>query len=126
MDFVHIFTETWRDHPGNVNLLDFTLHSSMDDALGDKNPWSYCNYNRAYFGFPRECGPYGWVGSQWFSDEKAGGQPDIGIYVWDENPTITDPARPYPSDDDFGQKQTGLCVRADGTDQNSGVYKIES
>jgi len=125
IDFHHLFTDTWSDHPGNVNLLDFTLHSSMDDALQDKNPWSYCNYNNNEIGFPRECGPYGWVGSQWNSVKNLG-QPDVGFYVWDGNPFITDDARDYPSTDDFGQNQTGLCVTADGVDQNSGVYKVES
>jgi len=31
-----------------------------------------------------------------------------------------------PKANEFGGKQAGFCVRSDGQDQNSGVYKLES
>jgi len=125
IDYFDLFTENWKDHPYNSNLIDFTLHSSFEEALVDANPWSYCNYNADNVGFPRECGPSGWVGSQWNSVNK-GGQPDIGLYVWNANPSITDPARPLPSVGEFGDKQAGTCVGADGKPQDLGVFKISN
>jgi len=123
-DFIDLFTNNWVD-TNNINLLDFTLHYNMEDALADANPWSFCNYNENLIGFPRDCGPSNFVGGQWNSISR-GGQPDIAYYVWNKNPTVTDPARPYPSVDEFGDKQDGFCVKSGGGNQNSGVYRISS
>merc|ERR1711982_114168 len=40
----------------NVMGVDFTLHSSFEDAKAGKNPWLFCNYNEPNIGFPRDCG----------------------------------------------------------------------
>eukprot|EP00565_Helicotheca_tamesis_P004270 CAMPEP_0185741062 /NCGR_PEP_ID=MMETSP1171-20130828/38756_1 /TAXON_ID=374046 /ORGANISM="Helicotheca tamensis, Strain CCMP826" /LENGTH=680 /DNA_ID=CAMNT_0028413003 /DNA_START=1 /DNA_END=2043 /DNA_ORIENTATION=- len=121
MDFYTLFTERWLDYPENVNHLDFTLHSSLEEAFEDKNPWSFCNYHE-HVGFPRDCGPYGFVGGQWSSPN--GGQQDVAFYVWNGNPDITDPARPHPDIPNF-TKSSGFCLNANGNDQNSGVYQLE-
>ena len=46
---------------------DFNIYSSYTDALTNKNPWKYCNFNDAGVGFPRDCGLSGLVGGQWTS-----------------------------------------------------------
>jgi len=120
LDFHFLFTEKWLDHPNNINLIDFTLHSSMEDALINKNPWSFCNYD--HVGFPRDCGPSNFVGGQWSTPH--GGQRDVAFYVWNKNPYITE-IIPEASVTEFGAKQNGFCVKANGGDQNSGVYRIE-
>lgn len=47
----------------NVFNVDFKLYSTYEDALNNVNEWTYCNFG--HVGFPRDCGPRGWVGSQW-------------------------------------------------------------
>mmetsp|Transcript_3556 Transcript_3556/g.5368 ORF Transcript_3556/g.5368 Transcript_3556/m.5368 type:complete len:681 (-) Transcript_3556:438-2480(-) len=122
-DFYDLFTENWVNSPANVNLLDFTLHSSMEDALADKNPWSFCNYNDPGIGFPRDCGPTNSVTGQWNSLNR-GGQRNVAFYLWNENPSITDEARPSPDPTvEFKAVEPGFCVN-NGADQNSGFYKI--
>jgi len=47
-------------------------------------------------------------------------------FAWAAFRANTDMKLPVPSTDEFGAKHTGFCVKADGQDQNSGVYKIAS
>jgi hypothetical protein len=49
------FIESWTSRYNRLNK-DFKLYSTLEDALADKNPWRYCNYND-WVGFPRDCGP---------------------------------------------------------------------
>lgn len=39
---------------------DFDIYSSLEEALADKRPWKFCNfdYSGGNVGFPRDCGPY--------------------------------------------------------------------
>ena len=46
---------------------DFRLHNSYSDAVNDTNKWKYCNANDPGIGFPRDCGPDGYVPYQWNS-----------------------------------------------------------
>jgi len=62
-----IFTDTWRDAPSNKLDVDFEIFSSLDDLLNDENQWIFCNYNDPDVAYPRDCGPRGSVGNQWFS-----------------------------------------------------------
>ena len=39
----------------------------MDDLKSGSNKWSYCNYNDPDVGFPRDCGPNGYIANTWFS-----------------------------------------------------------
>ena len=66
---------TWSNQNNLLNR-DFTLHSSLLDAVTGSNPWSFCNFNDRGIGFPRDCGPRGYVAHQWNSRTR-GGQKDI-------------------------------------------------
>jgi len=62
---------------------DFELYSNMLDALAGRNAWKFCNYDD-YVGFPRDCGPEGFVGNQWNSLTR-GGRQNYGFYVYRAN-----------------------------------------
>ena len=61
-----IFTYTWANS-NNVLGLDFEIYSSFEDLKSGSNKWSFCNYNDADVGFPRDCGPNGAIWNTWFS-----------------------------------------------------------
>ena len=61
-----IFTYTWANSD-NVLGTDFEIYSSLDDLKSGSNKWSYCNYNDPDVGFPRDCGPNGYIANTWFS-----------------------------------------------------------
>ncbi len=61
-----IFTYTWANS-NNVLGIDFEIYSSFEDLKSGSNKWSFCNYNDADVGFPRDCGPNGAIGNTWFS-----------------------------------------------------------
>ena len=68
IDFKDLFLMNWFSSPsGGSNILnqDFELFSSYEDAVAGQGRWTYCNYDDAGVGFPRDCGPTGAVGSQW-------------------------------------------------------------
>ena len=44
---------------------DFDIYNSLDEALNERNPWAYCNANDPGVGFPRDCGPTGYVPHIW-------------------------------------------------------------
>jgi len=71
---------TWSSD-GNAMGADFTIHSTLEDALAGSNAWAFCNFNDAGIGFPRDCGPTGPSGGQWNS-LKRGGQPTIRFSVY--------------------------------------------
>ena len=56
-------TDDWISNNNLLNI-DFKLYSSLQNALDDTNGWTYCNYANNV-GFPRDCGPNGFVGSEW-------------------------------------------------------------
>ena len=62
----------WFD-TDNVLNVDFSLHSTYSDALAGTNGWTFCNYNDSTVGFPRDCGPNGYVANQWNSYTRDGG-----------------------------------------------------
>jgi len=64
MDYYKNFAHTWTNE-NNVLGRDFKLYSNLMDAIFDRNAWTYCNYNDKYIGFPRDCGPTGYVPWQW-------------------------------------------------------------
>ena len=72
---------TWSNANNKLGV-DFNLYSSLEDALNQKNPWLYCNYNDNNIGFPRDCGPEQWLSNQWQSQTR-GGQPNLrwSVYV---------------------------------------------
>ena len=66
--FLDVFMNRWASYMNVLND-DFELYGSYDDAVAGTNKWLFCNYD--YFdhpiGFPRDCGPFGYVGDQWNS-----------------------------------------------------------
>jgi radical SAM superfamily enzyme len=94
IDFEDLFLSNWFDHPNGVsNLLgsDFNLFSNMNDATSNNNAWTFCNYNDAGIGFPRDCGPNGYIPSTWNSMNR-GGQADYAYYAY----TDKSKAQEYP------------------------------
>ena len=50
----------------------FDLYSTYDDAINDRNKWTFCNGDDPGVGFPRDAGPTVAVGGQWNSLTKSG------------------------------------------------------
>jgi len=67
--FYNMILNKWTSEPANNRGVDFNLFSTYEDAISNSNPWLYCNYHES-IGFPRDCGPYSYVGSQWNSYVK--------------------------------------------------------
>jgi hypothetical protein len=131
-DAYSIFTYKWAN-ASNRNKFDFNLYSNINDTLRKKNAWTYCNYNDPDVGFPRDCGPRGYVAYRWFtfpgnrftlpygSNKVTSG---MGFDVF--RPSA---GRPCPSA--AGGVKTcpiekGFCVKSNGGDQNAGVIKLDS
>ena len=55
-DAYYYLIVTWSS-TNNLLHRDFELYSTFQDAVNDKNPWQYCNYNDRGEAFPRDCGP---------------------------------------------------------------------
>ena len=58
---------TRRFSSNNLLNVQFALYSTLADAQADQNRWAFCNYDDFNVGFPRDCGPTGFVGGQWNS-----------------------------------------------------------
>ncbi|KAL9182474.1 hypothetical protein ACHAXT_013126 [Thalassiosira profunda] len=72
--FLDTFMNQWRNYPDNdMAAGDFALYSTYADALAGTNAWTYCNYDYPGIGFPRDCGPKGYVGGEWNSYTVHGG-----------------------------------------------------
>eukprot|EP00592_Proboscia_alata_P028619 CAMPEP_0194442358 /NCGR_PEP_ID=MMETSP0176-20130528/126081_1 /TAXON_ID=216777 /ORGANISM="Proboscia alata, Strain PI-D3" /LENGTH=778 /DNA_ID=CAMNT_0039268443 /DNA_START=241 /DNA_END=2574 /DNA_ORIENTATION=- len=92
------FVGEWASQDNELNE-DFELYSNMLDALNDRNQWQFCNYDYYGIGFPRECGPDGFVGGQWTSLTRGGPQSNYGFYVYRAN-VDTEPPLPPQQDED--------------------------
>lgn len=73
-DFYRDVLETWAS-AGSEMHVDFDFFSTLEDASAAVNPWTYCNYDDPGIGLPRDCGPSGFVGSQWLSMSRAYSNP---------------------------------------------------
>jgi hypothetical protein len=85
-DLLDLVKSNWFSDPkisGNTFNHDFKLYSTYSDALADTGVWAFCNFNDGTVGFPRDCGPTGYVYSQWntFSNRPGAGKQDVGFYV---------------------------------------------
>jgi len=80
LQFLDLFMDNWFD-THNVLGEDFNLFSTYEDAENDENPWTFCNYNDATVGFPRDCGPQGYQAHQWNKFYNDGGQYNVAYYV---------------------------------------------
>lgn len=65
----------------NVLGVDFNLFSTLQDALADTNPWTYCNYDDPNIGMFRDCGPTGGHGGEWTSRTRGGDAAAFYIYT---------------------------------------------
>lgn len=65
-DAYTVFTYTWSSTNNQLNI-DFKIYGSLEDMEAEANDWGFCNFNLYDVGYPRDCGPSGAVGSQWFS-----------------------------------------------------------
>ena len=83
IDFRDLLLDNWHDCI-NILGLDFNLFSTFADAKNDQNPWSWCSYNIAGIGFPRDCGPSGWGGENWNSLSREG-ETDFAYYLLTAN-----------------------------------------
>jgi len=83
IDYKNLFLNYWADNPAgegtNVLGSDFNMFSTFEDAKSDKNPWTFCNYNAP--GYPRDCGPSGYVPYEWNSLTN-GGETEYAFYLF--------------------------------------------
>jgi hypothetical protein len=88
IDFKDLFLSNWFSNPvgagTNIRGSDFNLFSSMQEAQNNENHWTFCNYNDEGIGFPRDCGPTGFVPSEWNS-MKGHGEMDFAYYLYTGN-----------------------------------------
>jgi len=94
------FLGEWAIQNNELNV-DFELYSNMLDALAERNRWTYCNYDDNV-GFPRNCGPDGFVGNQWNSLTR-GGRQCYGFYVYRANVDTEPPLPPQQDEDSLAQ-----------------------
>jgi hypothetical protein len=122
IDFKDLFLSNWFDDPnGGSNILssDFSLFSNMEDAENHKNAWTFCNYNDPGIGFPRDCGPNGYVACTWGSitrNHYPCGATSYAYYIYTGVST--------EKSEDFNHEK-GFCVTKDGHDQNTGVVRLQ-
>eukprot|EP00931_Biecheleriopsis_adriatica_P094337 TRINITY_DN679_c0_g1_i6.p1 TRINITY_DN679_c0_g1~~TRINITY_DN679_c0_g1_i6.p1 ORF type:complete len:3274 (-),score=593.17 TRINITY_DN679_c0_g1_i6:142-9879(-) len=60
---------TWQSHGFQRR---FQIYSTLEDAKLGFNEWKYCNGGYTGIGFPRDCGPDGYVRNQWTSFTRRG------------------------------------------------------
>ena len=73
VDMFTLLHENWFDHNKGVRNtfnVDFELYSDLESAINNSYRWKYCNFNNAGVGFPRDCGPTGFIDGQWISITK--------------------------------------------------------
>jgi hypothetical protein len=98
---VNMYERAFYNWFSSNNMLnkDFELYSTYSDAIQGTNKWSFCNYDDAGVGFPRDCGPTGFVGGQWNS-KRRGGQKHWAIYIDTSDGVATVKSSPV-SEDEF-------------------------
>ena len=86
-DLLDTLLNNWFDTHNQHNV-DFALYSSYYDAYYDVDRWSYCNFNIAGIGFPRDCGPSARVTNQWNSYTRDGGDAEYHAFLTPANPSF--------------------------------------
>ena len=66
-DAYYFMLVTWSSKPKNTMHEDFDIYSTIDDAIQQKNPWTFCNYDDPNIGFARDCGPTSFTAYNWNS-----------------------------------------------------------
>jgi len=86
MNFLNLFMNAWNDKNNKLGI-DFNLYSTYEDAVAgvakDPNAWKVCNFNYGNIGFPRDCGPHGYVGNQWNSYRIGGGYANTHAFYYE-------------------------------------------
>lgn len=92
LDILDLVMNNWFDTYANTFNEDFALYSTYEDAVLDNvaNRWSFCNFNDAGVGFPRDCGPEGHKSHQWNSYYRGGGAANDHAFYVLTNPDFDD------------------------------------
>ena len=112
-----IFTYTWANSD-NVLGTDFEIYSSLDDLKSGSNKWSFCNYNDPDVGFPRDCGPNGYIANTWFSFpggkyNARGLTSGSGFELWDGSDCPVTKPEPSPFSTAVALNDNGSATTAD-------------
>ena len=86
-DLLDTLMNNWFDED-NAHNVDFAIYSTHLDAYYDTNRWTFCNFNDAGIGFPRDCGPTGRVNSNWNSYYRGGGKAEKHAFLLPANPSF--------------------------------------
>ena len=86
-DLLDTLMNNWFD-TNNAHNVDFALYSSYMDAFYDENRWTFCNFNDAGIGFPRDCGPTGRVNHNWNAYYRGGGRAGHHAFLLPSNPSF--------------------------------------
>lgn len=76
VDMFTLFHQNWFDHNKGIKNtfnVDFELYSDLESAVNNSYRWTFCNFNDTGVGFPRDCGPTGFIPKQWISITKKRG-----------------------------------------------------
>jgi hypothetical protein len=92
LDILDLVMNNWFDTYANTFNEDFALYSTYEDAVLDNeaNRWTFCNFNDAGIGFPRDCGPTGRKNHQWNSYYRGGGSANDHAFYVLTNPDFDD------------------------------------
>jgi len=77
---LYSYTYDWKK-TDNVLGVDFNLYSTFDDAVNDREPWEFCNYDDQNIGMFRDCGRKASIGWQWSSKTRGGQAVSFYIYA---------------------------------------------
>ena len=80
LNLLETLKNKWIEDNGNKFNEDFALYSSYMDAYFDMNRWTFCNF-ASDVGFPRDCGPTGYIPHQWNSYVRNGGTNDHAFMI---------------------------------------------
>lgn len=83
LDMKDLLFRNWFSKDNRLGV-DFNLYSTMDDALAERNPWKFCNYDDPNVGFPRDCGPSHHIPFRWNAMDS-NGRVTRGNPRWNQN-----------------------------------------
>jgi len=104
----HLMHTMWQSE-GNVWGEDFNLYSTYADAVANKNPWLFCNFDEPGIGFPRDCAPKRQASTQWQSTIYKYGQKD---WAW------------FLDESTLQESRAALCVEEEKYGQEDGYVAL--
>ena len=105
----------------NVLGSDFKLYSTLEDTLADTNPWTYCNYDFAGLGFPRDCGPLVYTDMNWNSLSNTNGVVNYQFKVMKANPASAKTIVRFAQN----TVNTAFTFKVQSTDSSGNTYDSE-